>query len=1147
MKLARFLAGLTWLLLLAIAAPAQALGGHAYVAPADTWNFGTGVYAGTAGGASPFSTGDLVYARTGATAYAPDSAGLFHSFAAGTPRLTDRGLFVEPVAATNKMKNNSSTGAVAGTAGAYTVPTGWVNWTTLPTGLNVDLALVTDATTGFPCRRWHMYGTTSNAKSTITLTMGAAADIATSPGDIYLLSGYLRHVDGFMPADLQIYLQLRYNTSGNVLVATAGSDRLSNQDNVTKRFVTYGLAAPATTARTVPNVIIGSMNSGQAYDFTFDECAEQPEQVTTLTSNATSPILTTNAALTRGADVVTAGAPFLTALGSPTGTLELTTSGLRGRRQDHDLFTANSTVVMLRRALDGSTSAPGVTGAPATGRGYRPNWGLEQVNLVEWQPGTVRVTSTGNATIASTSNSAPAITSAALGGDGFIRVLRFWPTYQADLSRFTTVTVDEGTYGATSGAVAASVAVSRQGLRTVMVGGHHEICVGGMTGCGGLGQLDMAVVSAFNGIWIDWLRWADDQEAWVTPVTNANCTNCLNVIPEPEDMHRAIEQSVRDAGVTVLFSGGVSTCTKVGTRIKSFTTTDGITVKAKQFIDASYEGDLMVTCGVTYTYGREAADQTTDANGKNFDFDNGYLGNLGATGVNDSYNTHNFTVSIGPTTPGELLTVDPWVHATDNTSGPLYTVIADPLSPANFAADGQLQAYMFRMTVTPTAGLMTPFAWTPSADYTTKNYELEARYLLAMTNAGVTVQACCALGSSTTITSISSLLKYSTVGKSPSGGISRGTIYDINAANGESMDTFGANHGAWWASIMAACGIGSPAANYALAIGPPHYAERDCWHTFQINYQLGWWRWMQIDGALEQAALSATVAAGGSGCAVGERLTMNVANTDFPVVAKVSTISGSAVTGVIFMAGNVTVGQSLPSNPVSMTSATGTCSGATLNITWGSREPAQMVTDALTIGYVNDYYLEPYGSDPVGMPYQLYVREGVRMVGQLVAHVADLSGPDGNVLLNSLKVIGLSAYALDSHHTQTIAFNAGGGVYKAFHSGEFAVTASAVSAKGGMGPNLSAPVLLDWITPLRADATNLLVTFAVSATHAANSALRMEGVHVTTSYAAGLAAAQVANDNYAAHNDNIDIQDVDYTRLRRQEEATTNVNLRTTY
>lgn len=49
-----------------------------------------------------------------------------------------------------------------------------------------------------------------------------------------------------------------------------------------------------------------------------------------------------------------------------------------------------------------------------------------------------------------------------------------------------------------------------------------------------------------------------------------------------------------------------------GTQIVSITTEcDGKIIKrtASAFVDASYEGDLMVASGVSYTFGRESKDQ----------------------------------------------------------------------------------------------------------------------------------------------------------------------------------------------------------------------------------------------------------------------------------------------------------------------------------------------------------------------------------------------------------------------------------------------------------------------------------------------------------------------------------------------------------
>lgn len=77
---------------------------------------------------------------------------------------------------------------------------------------------------------------------------------------------------------------------------------------------------------------------------------------------------------------------------------------------------------------------------------------------------------------------------------------------------------------------------------------------------------------------------------------------------------------LREAGIEVLYGASVDTVTKDGTRITSITLTDGTELKAKVFIDASYEGDLMARAGVSYTIGREAKDEFgEEAAGVRFD------------------------------------------------------------------------------------------------------------------------------------------------------------------------------------------------------------------------------------------------------------------------------------------------------------------------------------------------------------------------------------------------------------------------------------------------------------------------------------------------------------------------------------------------
>ncbi len=1112
MKPPHTIAALAGLLLLASAPSALALGLHSYGAPSYDLNFSTTTYTAPSGSiANPFAS--EVSITRASVAQTPDSSGHYTQTSSGQPRLSDLGLMIEQ-ARTNKIKNNVNTGAVAGTAGGYTLPTGWQAWTNIPTGLSIDMSLVTDPNTGFACSRWHIYGTTSQAKNTSLLVMGANTDITAAAGDYWISSVFMRRVSGNLPIDLDIYLRTSYYATSSLL-GFAGSERLMNRDSTTRRFVTSGLVAPATTNRVKPELVLGNLNNGQVYDFTFDLCVPQTEQVTSSNDNSSTPILTTNAAVTRAADVVTIGGGLLAAIGGSSGTIELATHSIKSGQIDHDLLTVNSSVVMLRRASDGSVSAPGMTGSPATSRSYRPNWFFDQSNVVTWSPGVVTVASSGVGTVGTTANSASPITSATLGADGFVKEFKFWPSAKTDFTPYTTRNGEVVIYGATSGGLAAALAASRQGMRVVWVGAHHEICVGGMTACGGLGQLDMANVARFNGEWISWLQYANEQEGQNTLVTT---------IPEPRDMATAMYRTLAEAKVTVLFSTGITGVAKNGTRVTSFTTADGIVAKGRVFIDASYEGDLM-TRAATSTYGREAGDQSTDANGRYIDFHNGDLTTLGGTSSSGGADSTQFTTLVGQGNTG-ILTVDPWSTAGDSTSALLQGVQAAPAT-AQYGSDIALQGYNFRLTLTSSANVRTAFPATPPAGYDRKRYELLARWLKAVSDNGGTFAACCGSLTGTNF-GLQTMFKFSGIGKSQTGAPQRGTVYDVNVAEGFSTDYYGSNWGSDFQTILSGCGLGSSSANYALA----SYAERDCYRRWLWRSTLGEWYWLQYDGLNEVAALSATVAGGGSGCAVGERLVVYQTNTDFPVVLKISSISGSAAATVTVMGGLMAAGQSGPVNPLSIITTSGSCSGATFNLTWGSRLPTQINSDALTMGFVSDYYTEPYSTDDVGENYQLYVREANRMVGMQVAHVNDLSGPDGGAILDGDHVIGMASYAIDSHHAYRRAWQSGG-VWKTLNTGQLQIAASSTGVAGGMGANQSSPILIDYITPARPDWTNGFSTFAVSATHEANSALRMEAAFTTDSYAAGLAAAQVVTNP-----NNIDVQDVDYTALRREIEST---------
>ena len=74
---------------------------------------------------------------------------------------------------------------------------------------------------------------------------------------------------------------------------------------------------------------------------------------------------------------------------------------------------------------------------------------------------------------------------------------------------------------------------------------------------------------------------------------------------------------VKDADLDVLYYRRITDAQVQNKRIKSITLEDSqqpdkktlIRVKAKQFIDCSYEGDLMAKAGVSYFVGREGNEE----------------------------------------------------------------------------------------------------------------------------------------------------------------------------------------------------------------------------------------------------------------------------------------------------------------------------------------------------------------------------------------------------------------------------------------------------------------------------------------------------------------------------------------------------------
>jgi hypothetical protein len=146
-----------------------------------------------------------------------------------------------------------------------------------------------------------------------------------------------------------------------------------------------------------------------------------------------------------------------------------------------------------------------------------------------------------------------------------------------------------------------------------------------------------------------------------------------------------------------------------------------------------------------------------------------------------------------------------------------------------------------------------------------------------------------------------------------------------------------------------------------------------------------------------------------------------------------------------------------------------------------ARVPAALSAEMKQWGLCRDEFV-----DNDHWPYQLYVREARRMVGEYV-----MSQKDIQTELTKPDAIGMGSYNSDSHNVQRRPSDDG----------------KAVENEGDMQVRV-APYQIPYrlMLPKRSQATNLLVPVAFSATHVAYSTLRMEPQYMIVGHAAGVAA-----------------------------------------
>ncbi len=268
---------------------------------------------------------------------------------------------------------------------------------------------------------------------------------------------------------------------------------------------------------------------------------------------------------------------------------------------------------------------------------------------------------------------------------GTLPALHYYVPPTAPPSR-EVVRVEICVYGGTAGGVAAGIQAARSGHSVLVL--ENNAHIGGMT-TGGLSNTDFGSKAAIGGMAREFYRrvgakYGKDEE-WKF---------------EPHIAEQVLLEMTQEARVPIRYREFLKSVTKAGRRITALKMESGLTVEAKYFIDASYEGDLMAKAGVRYHVGRE---------------DNRVYGEtINGTQVR---NLHQFEHPV-----------DPYVVEGNPASGLLPGIEAGSIEPQG-TGDKRIQAYNFRLCLTTVPENRIPF--TKPAGYDPKQYILLARYLKA--------------------------------------------------------------------------------------------------------------------------------------------------------------------------------------------------------------------------------------------------------------------------------------------------------------------------------------------------------------------------------------------------------------------------------
>ncbi len=258
--------------------------------------------------------------------------------------------------------------------------------------------------------------------------------------------------------------------------------------------------------------------------------------------------------------------------------------------------------------------------------------------------------------------------------------VRYQPVVEKQELR--TLECEVAVYGGTPAGVTAAIQAARLGKSVIFIS--FNGFVGGMTS-GGLTATDLGDKDSIGGMALEFYQRVGNLRGF-----------------RPSQAEAIYLKKIEEAGVELLLNRPLVSATNEAGRIVSIDLQTGESVRAKMFVDATYEGDLLAAANVSYQVGREPAATYNESLG----------GQWQEVSWKDVYQFCRLPIS-------------PYVDPDDPKSGLLPEIAKEPAGKPG-EGDFKVQAYNFRVQISK-AGDRIPFPRPPG--YEPGRYALLARFL----------------------------------------------------------------------------------------------------------------------------------------------------------------------------------------------------------------------------------------------------------------------------------------------------------------------------------------------------------------------------------------------------------------------------------